>query len=410
MPGELSPAGVLECAADERGRVRQAAGSRTAPALLAALARDPSLTVRAAVALNPAVSEEVERLLAGDDDERVRALLARRIAGLAPTLPVREQELLANRTWQVLAALVHDESKRVRAAIAEAVKEMADVPRALILQLAADTEIEIAEPVVRLSPVLTEADLMGLLAGSPAQATAVAVARRPGLSGRVSDAVVASANSAAIRALLANPAAAIRETTLDSLIARAAEHLDWQEPLVRRPQLSPRAARALAGIVADQFLGLLAARSDLAPDTLAEIRRRLGPRLAGEAGHARLSAAVSAEQAMAEAEAMEREGQLDEATLLRALNRGEVERASAMLAVAAGVPLAVVEQAAVLRSAKGLVALVWKSGFSMRVASPVQTLLARLAPDTILLPAAAGNFPLTAEEMRWQLDFLLRSR
>jgi hypothetical protein len=54
------------------------------------------------------------------------------------------------------------------------------------------------------------------------------------------------------------------------------------------------------------------------------------------------------------------------------------------------------------------VSLVWKAGFTMRVAVAMQTLLARLAPDAVLTGGAGGAFPLAVEEMRWQLEFLGR--
>ena len=79
-----------------------------------------------------------------------------------------------------------------------------------------------------------------------------------------------------------------------------------------------------------------------------------------------------------------------------------------MLAVAAQVPLAEVDRAATLRSPKALVSLVWKAGFSMRVAGPVQSLLGRLGPAGILTETA-GGFPLGIEEMSWQLELLSRN-
>ena len=76
--------------------------------------------------------------------------------------------------------------------------------------------------------------------------------------------------------------------------------------------------------------------------------------------------------------------------------------------MAAGVPASVVERAATLRSAKALVSLVWRAGFSMQVAGPLQTLLARTPPGAVLRGGPGGAFPLAIEEMRWQIDFLMR--
>jgi hypothetical protein len=68
--------------------------------------------------------------------------------------------------------------------------------------------------------------------------------------------------------------------------------------------------------------------------------------------------------------------------------------------------LPAVWRAAMLRSAKGLVSLTWKAGFSMRTGYAMQVLLARLAPGTALKPGPGNSFPLSVQEMCWQLDFL----
>jgi hypothetical protein len=42
------------------------------------------------------------------------------------------------------------------------------------------------------------------------------------------------------------------------------------------------------------------------------------------------------------------------------------------------------------------------------VAGPLQSLLARIPPAGVLRGGAGGSWPLVPEEMRWQLDFLIR--
>jgi len=294
----------------------------------------------------------------------------------------------------------------VRAAIADVVKNMPEAPRELILRLARDSAMNVCEPVIRLSPQLTDSDLLALLSDAPCAATATMVARRAGLSATLADAIAVSADDTAIAALLENPSAAIRETTLDSLIARASAHVEWHEPLVRRPRLSARSARALADVVADHLLDLLARRTDLPSTVLSELRWRLAGRL-GMA--AQTTDDLGPEDALAEAYALMAEQRLTEEALLTAAQRGNRNRCAAMLAVAAGVPLTSVNRAALLRSARGIVSLLWKAGFSMRVAGPLQLLLARLPPSGVLYRRNGGEFPLGVAEMRWQIDFLGRT-
>jgi uncharacterized protein (DUF2336 family) len=387
-------------------RVRLGASPATPADTLLALAADPAVTVRAAVAMNAAAPERVDRKLAQDGDERVRSLLAGKLARLIPGLAGDERERVQGVALAVLETLLQDEAIRVRAAIAEVVREMPEAPRDMILRLAHDAAGPVCAQVIRLSPLLTASDLLGLLAAAPSPDTARAVARRTGLSEAVSDAVAATADTGAIAALLANGSAAIRETTLDALIARAADRAEWHAPLVRRPVLSSRAARALSDIVAAELLDELAARADLPPELTVELRARLAMRLDERSEAARADPDIEA--AMAAAHHLQAQDLLDEAAVIGAAQRGEARLATALLAVAAELGASVVDRAATLRSAKGIVSLVWKAGFSMRAAVPLQALLARLAPEALLRPTATGGFPLAVEEMRWQLDFLTR--
>lgn len=398
----LAPAGPSEAV-----RVRLGAAPDTAPDILRTLARDPSVTVRAAVAMNPAAGE-ADHLLAQDQDERVRTLLARKLATLVPNLAAAERESLRSRVLATLERLVSDEAVRVRETIADVVKDMPDAPRSLVLQLARDAATEVHDPVIRLSPLLTTDDLLALLAAAPeagASSIAASVAARPGLAEQVADAVAATSNTRAIAALLANSTAAIREATLDRLAAAGAPHEAWHAPFVARPRLSARAARALSDYVATHLLQSLAGRADLPPAVTRDLRNRLDARLNPAPSTPRRTD-PDIDQAMQEAHRLQAEGKLDEAALLAAIQRGEARMATAILALAADFPASVVDRAATLRSSKGLISLVWKAGFSMQVAVPLQTLLARLNPAAILRPAPGGGFPLATDEMRWQIDFL----
>lgn len=265
-------------------RVRFSAGQGTEPDVLRDLARDPSVTVRAALAMNPAAPPEADIVLTGDRDEKVRLLLASKLAALLPNLSQANQALLYEQTWATLAILVNDEVTRIRAVIAEAAKDLADAPHDVVLCLARDLDASVHEPVIRFSPLLTTDDLISLVTEAPGQDRVTAVANRPELAPAVSDAIAASADAGAIRALLANPTAQIREATLDALVARSVEHPEWHEPLVRRPSLPLRAARVLSEIVATHLLGILAARADFPKAFTEELQVRVAAELATRYG------------------------------------------------------------------------------------------------------------------------------
>ena len=409
LAADYEEAKRLARSSDESDRARIAARRDMAPEILYYLAADKATQVRIAVAANEATPPQANALLAGDAEEQVRVVLARKIAALAPSLDQNERDRLSRLTWETLARLVNDTAVAVRAAIADVVQAMPDAPRALITRLARDTELPVAEPVLQFSPLLTTEDLLALVADPPGPGTVSAIARRPHLNAEVSDAIAQSASAQAITQLLANQSAQIRETTLDALIARAPGHVEWHEPLGQRPKLSAAAARKLAGIVAEHLVMKLSERPDMDPATAAFLKQQVVKQVSWTAAPAEHpSDEPGAAKALSEAAALADRGELTEDRLLMSAALGETRLVAAMIAHAASVPLAVVERAATLRSAKGLIALCWQAGFSMRAAVVVQALLGRLPPSAAITSIPGRPWPLSEEEMRWQVAFLSR--
>jgi hypothetical protein len=270
----------------------------------------------------------------------------------------------------------------VRATIADVVKDLPDAPRELILRLARDAALPVAEPVIRFSPLLTEADLLALVTAPPAAVTRRCVAGRPQLSERVAEAIANSPDAAAVEALLGNSSAAIREATLDALAERAGAHPPWHAPLVRRPRLSLRAVRALGAIVAEHLLDLLASRPDVDAATADALRSGVRARMAEP----------TREEALAR--------------LAEALRRRDRAEMPECLAEAACLPRRHVERAIALRSARGLLALAWKAGLTPEQAERLQGVLGGLEPASVLSPLAGGAWALSEAEMDWQLELL----
>jgi uncharacterized protein (DUF2336 family) len=392
----------------EATRIRMSAGPGVEPDEMAELARDSSVKVRATLALNPAALPEIDAILAEDGDERVRALLGRKLATLVPNLAADAQLVLRQQTLDTLRRLVADEAERVRSSIAEALKSMPDAPRDLILQLAHDPSVMVSEPVILFSPVLTSQDLIGLIVSAPTADTLTTVARRPGIGGAVSNAIVEAAHDDAIAALLENSSAQIMEATLNALVARAGTEADWQEKLARHPALSASAARALSQIVTAHLLSVLYERSDLDPVLAEELRARM-THWASDPPAPVHKAESDIEAAWRRAAALRDTGQLSDHCFIDVARRGDAGLLGAMLALKAGVAAEVVERATALRSPKGLIALAWRAGLSMRVAQALQIVLGRLQPDQVIFARPSGEYPLSRAEMRWQLEFMFRS-
>lgn len=412
---------------DEASRVRLSASSTTSPAILRRLAADPSVMVRISLALNPALPSPVSDQLAGDTDARVRAAMARRTAGLTiDTSDDDRQRAQRDAAVANLTAMITEAGERVRATIADTVKDLPNGSRDTILRLAHDPSVMVCGPVIRCSPMLTQEDLIVLIATAPPSSTAMAVAGRPNIGADVSDAIVETSDPVVIRTLLGNNTALIRDATLDALAAQSEEQTDWQEPLVRRPRLPVRAQHMLSEFVSAQLLDTLAARSDLDPAVTTRLRIALGqslPRDATARSSARpvrvpamewarpqvpAAAAPSDEPRTFRARALElhQAGQLDEAAILSALQQDSLAEATAMLAVKADLPILAIERACEMRSASGMVSVAWKAGLSPETAVALQRTLARVAPEMVVAPEPGGAFALSENEMRSHLGFV----
>ena len=365
------------------------------------LAEHGAAATRRAVAANPAASPEANRLLADDEEDDVRVELACKIGRLFPGLLLVEKKHLRDLTIETLERLSRDEEPRVRAMLAEEIKHLDCVPKDVVQRLAHDAETVVCTPIIEYSPLLSDADLIEIVAVAQANAMLSAVARRKGLSGDVSDAVVATGDTTAITVLLTNIDARLRKKTLDTIVSQAAEVAEWHGPLVLRTELSPRAIRRIASFVASALIDLLAARQGLDEATRTHLARKLHARRRQETRTADKPPANAA----AEVEAALRAGKLDDSFVAAAAEACQKETVARALSVLAKTDETVVRRILDSGSAKAVTALCWRAGLSMRIAFKLQNSVMRLKGHD-LLPARGGvGFPLTEDEMRWHLGY-----
>jgi uncharacterized protein (DUF2336 family) len=391
---------ILDIRAAAPGGATELASRTDAGAdVLQYLAVHGGAATRAAVAANPVTPAASNRLLADDEDEDVRSELAVKIARLMPGLSARESSHVFALTIETLDCLARDAAVRVRAILAEEIKSLECVPHNIVLQLARDLNSVVAAPILQYSPLLSDTDLMEIIACGQVQEVMTAIASRKLVSEPVSDRLVQSLDVSAVAALLVNPDAKIRKDTLDKIVDQAEEISAWHVPLALRADLSARAIRRIAGLVGASILERLAARNDLSDATRILLNRELRARLAEPAV---AEGAVSPGEAVA---AAKKEGRLDGPFVEQAAQAGQREVVVVALAQLANITEQTVKKILASGGAKPIVALVWHTHLSMRVAFKIQTFIMKLPPRDIL-PARSGvNFPLTKEEMRWHLNY-----
>ena len=396
--------------------------------LLYFLATDPEPLVRREIAGNASTPRKADLLLASDSDPVVRTGLARKIARLVPHFTQEKLDRIERTTLEILETLARDQTTEVRLILAEELQNIATAPASVINRLARDIEFSVCGPILRNSPILTDEDLVEIIAGTLPDGALSAIAQRASVGSPVADAIATSTDEDAVAGLLANPSAQSREETLDHLIDRAPQHEPWHGPLVRRPQLPARAAARLAAFVADTLLQVLQARTDLGNDAARmiadSVRTRLSrpspspcaaaptvfdPPWAAERDAAPDGATAAGEKTQERpadrAKRLAKEGKLDESVIADALSDGDRTFVLSALAELVAVPFATVERVIATHSARAVTALVWRAGLSMRLARQVQLRLAQISPKDALAPRDGTHYPLSDRDMRWQLDF-----
>ncbi|MDA1323614.1 MAG: DUF2336 domain-containing protein [Proteobacteria bacterium] len=413
--GETMPnydeAKKLAATASALDRNALAARPDTPPEILYFLADDANVAVRRTVAANSATPPHAGIILASDDDDQVRCHVAQQIGRLAPGLDKEARDRIGAVVNQVLEKLAQDQVTRVRRMLAEELKDAENVPAAVIRRLANDADAAVAGPVLEFSPVLDDEILLEIIQGSPETAAISAISRRKLLGAAVSDAVVATQDHQAIAALLSNKSAQIREETLDQLVEQAEQVPQWHQPLVDRPALSARAVTRLAEFVADKLLAELERREDLDPETAKTVSAALKQRLRDDwladdpDDSVPLSEMDRDEPADERVRRLIAEGALSEAEITDALGKGDRGFVIAALAQLGGISIDMVNKAVSMSSSKGITAMAWKAGFGMRTAVQLQLRLARVPPTKALQARNGTDYPLSEEEMRWQIDF-----
>ena len=377
---------------DPEAKVRRSVAEQAdaRPEILFYLADDADSGVRRAVAQNRATPRQADLILTRDDDDSVRERLATKMAQMVPEFAGEEREKIKALSHKVLETLARDHAVKVRQVVAEALKDSVQAPLAVIQKLARDIEIQVAGPILEYSPLLTDEDLLEIIAAGPIRGALTAIAKHRQLSDKLSDgvAVAALANpgveSNAVRKLLQNQSAQIREETLDRILDQASRVQTWHEPLVERPTLPMNAVRRLAAFVSRSLLEALQERSDLDPATAKDVAKAVQRRLEAE-GAAPETPPVG------------------EDAIAAAIGAGKRDAVAAALARDSKLSTGVVSAILASKSAKAVTALAWRANLPMRQALQLQLRVAHIPPTAALNPRGGTDYPLTPAEMEWQL-------
>ncbi|MFN4309804.1 MAG: DUF2336 domain-containing protein [Ferrovibrio sp.] len=274
--------------------------------------------------------QDVERLLA-DPSPAARADTAAKVARAygGRTLTATERQL----AQAIIAALARDAEASVRQALAEHLRDSPELPHGMALRLARDIAA-VATPLLRHSPVFSDADLIELLqAVSPQHQSAIA--GRPAVSTDLADALIAYAAEPAVVVLMNNRGARIGPAQMDRALDRFPDSRGLGDALARHPNLPPKFAARLIAQISDTLREALIARYQIPPamaaDTMMQLRERTLLGLLGDGAEPPALADLVAD--------LQKRGQLSGMLVLRALSGGDLAFFEQALAQLAGISL-----------------------------------------------------------------------
>ena len=203
-------------------------------------------------------------------EERGSAAHLSALAYLNHTGPADEHAAL----YAALIGFLDDPSVKVRAALAYGLLHSSEAPRPIMLALLHDSEI-IARAVVQYSPVLIDADLMGLIK-TLELSMLVAVSQRNTLSTRMAAAIVARGQGAITLRLLRRMDVALGDILLTQLAHGQGDEAEMRGALLARKDLPAAARLYLVQKVTEALRGARIVKGALAADRLGRVLRDSG--------------------------------------------------------------------------------------------------------------------------------------
>lgn len=325
------------------------------------------MSATAAMTAHALSKSDVERLVSSPTVDSRVGTMVKLVQDLeSGALQAGERDL----ALEVLHCFAADAEAAVREAVAWQIHNSPLLSLDLAERLARDVA-RVAFPVLRHTQGLDEAFLLRILAEHD-PGKQLAVAGRSGLSGVVSDVLVADGNVAVITCLLRNHSAEIGEASLRRALERFGEIRTVGTAMAARPELPLAIAEALVTCVSRSVRAALVQTYGLSP--------QLVDRIVGngrEAATMQLLRPLLADPVQAEMTArwLHANGRLTPSLLFRALCAGDIALAVAGLAERAGIATGNARTLAWDDGALGLRALFRRAAIPLSVLMPFRVAL-----------------------------------
>lgn len=387
---------------DMAARLKLARSPATQAEILYYLAQhDADAIVRGAVASNDSTPYQASPIIAADKNVDVRLALATRLVKLLPEISADTRSQLYSFTVDALETLANDEVSKIRITLAQTLKNELHAPVHIITKLARDIEQEVAEPILNTCLNVPDDVLLEILANHPAAWKVEAIAQRRYVSAAISDAIIDASNENAGVMLLDNKDADIEEKTLFRIVDKSRAFTQWQKPLAVRTFLPEEVAKKLAEFVDDSVKSILSKRNGFDAEAAGEVGDKFRKDLK-ELEKNDLET-MSPEDRVRKLIA---DNTLNEDAIIDSINRRDRVFTIVALAAMTRTNRGNMETILGVGKAKALIAVCWKAGLSMRTCLRIQQEVAKIPSKELIYPRGGTDYPLEADEIKWQLEFL----
>lgn len=272
---------------------------------------------------------DVAKLLA-EPSPFVRAELAGKLAQEIDSPRLSDAELKI--AHDIVRTMAKDVESSVRQALSQSLRRASRMPHDVALKLANDIE-SVALPILTHSQVLTDEDLTAIVKGG-AVAKQEAIAGRPRVSEKVSEALIESAGEKVVATLMSNTGARISDMSMNKAVDRFTESDEIKKRIIARETLPATVAERLVTMVSENLQNYLVTHHEMSPNVAADIvmqtRERAVISMSGGSNEQDLEKLVTQ---------MHRNGRLSSSIVMRALCMGDMAFFEASMAAMANVPI-----------------------------------------------------------------------
>lgn len=195
---------------------------------------------------NLTLNENDIRHLLEDNSSDSRVGISTKIASSysGAKLDAKEQQIAEH----IFRLLMRDTEVKVRASLAENLKESLQIPRDIVMSMVKDVA-EVSLPLLEYSQILSDDDLMDIISSTQDNSRFSAIARRKTVSETLTDSLVHKGNEEVVATLLKNDGAAISENVFVRIIEKHKNDESLMEMASNRQQLSIHIAEKLISAV-----------------------------------------------------------------------------------------------------------------------------------------------------------------